>query len=224
MSKYWKIPPDHNASFVANMEDVLEVYSRPYDEDYPVVCMDESSVQLIGEVQKPIPAKPGHPNLQDDEYVRYGVASIFIEVEPLGGKREVKITDRRTRVDWACFIREMLEDRYPQAKKVILVMDNLNTHDIASLYTAFEPEVAKELANRLEIHYTPKHGSWLNIAEIELSVLKGQCLNRRIPKMEQLKSEVKAWNINRNNNQAKVDWQFTNDDARIRLKRLYPIL
>ena len=224
MSKYWKIPPDQNASFVANMEDVLEVYSRPYDEDYPVVCMDESSVQLIGEVQEPIPAAPGHPNLQDDEYVRYGVASIFIEVEPLGGKREVKITEQRTRVDWAYFIKEMLENRYPQAKKVVLVMDNLNTHNIASLYTAFEPEVAKKLADRLEIHYTPKHGSWLNIAEIELSVLKGQCLNRRIPKMEQLKSEVKAWNIDRNNNQSKVDWQFTNDDARIKLKRLYPIL
>ena len=224
MSKYWKIPPDQNASFVANMEDVLEVYSRPYDEDYPVVCMDESSIQLIGEVQQPIPAKPGHPNLQDDEYVRYGVASIFIEVEPLGGKREVKITEQRTRVDWAYFIKEMLENRYPQAKKVVLVMDNLNTHNIASLYTAFEPEVAKKLADRLEIHYTPKHGSWLNIAEIELSVLKGQCLNRRIPKMEQLKSEVKAWNIDRNNNQSKVDWQFTNDDARIKLKRLYPIL
>ena len=224
MSKYWKIPPDQNASFVANMEDVLEVYSRPYDEDYPVVCMDESSIQLIGEVQQPIPAKPGHPNLQDDEYVRYGVASIFIEVEPLGGKREVKITEQRTRVDWAYFIKEMLENRYPQAKKVVLVMDNLNTHNIASLYTAFEPEVAKKLADRLEIHYTPKHGSWLNIAEIELSVLKGQCLNRRIPKMEQLKSEVKAWNIDRNNNQSKVDWQFTNDNARIKLKRLYPIL
>ena len=206
------------------MEDVLEVYSRPYDEDYPVVCMDESSVQLIGEVQQPIPAKPGHPNLQDDEYVRYGVASIFIEVEPLGGKREVKITEQRTRVDWAYFIKEMLENRYPQAKKVVLVMDNLNTHNIASLYTAFKPEVAKKLADRLEIHYTPKHGSWLNIAEIELSVLKGQCLNRRIPKIEQLKSEVKAWNIDRNNNQSKVDWQFTNDDARIKLKRLYPIL
>ena len=173
MSKYWKIPPDQNASFVANMEDVLEVYSRPYDEDYPVVCMDESSTQLIGEVQQPIPATPGHPNLQDDEYVRYGVASIFIEVEPLGGKREVKITEQRTRVDWAYFIKEMLENRYPQAKKVVLVMDNLNTHNIASLYTAFEPEVAKKLADRLEIHYTPKHGSWLNIAEIELSVLKG---------------------------------------------------
>ena len=224
MSKYWKIPPDQNASFVANMEDILEVYSRPYNKDYPVVCMDESSVQLIGEVQEPIKAKPGHPNLKDDEYVRYGVASIFIEVEPLGGKREVKITDQRTRVDWAYFIKEMLENRYPQSKKVVLVMDNLNTHNIASLYTAFEPEVAKKLADRLEIHYTPKHGSWLNIAEIELSVLKGQCLNRRIPKMEQLKSEVKAWNINRNNNQAKVDWQFTNDDARIKLKRLYPIL
>ncbi len=206
------------------MEDVLEVYARAYDKDYPVVCMDESSIQLIGEVQQSIPAAPGHAKLEDDEYVRNGVASIFIEVEPLGGRREVKITEQRTRVDWANFTREMLEERYPDAKKVVLVMDNLNTHNIASLYTAFTPEIAKKLADRLEIHYTPKHGSWLNIAEIELSVLKGQCLNRRIPEIEQMRSEVKAWNINRNNSQTKVDWQFKTEDARIKLKRLYPIL
>ena len=143
------------------MEDVLHVYAQSYNRDIPVVCMDESSIQLIGEVSEPIPAAPGHPELVDDEYIRKGVASIFLEVEPLGGKRQVKITERRTRVDWANFIKEMLDERYPYADKVVLVMDNLNTHNIASLYTAFQPEEAKRLAERLEIHYTPKHGSWL---------------------------------------------------------------
>ena len=206
------------------MEDVLEVYARPYDPKFPVVCMDESSVQLIGEVQEPIPAAPGHPELMDDEYVRNGVASIFLEVEPLGGKRKVKITERRTRIDWAHFIKEMLEDRYADAEKVVLVMDNLNTHNVASLYTAFQPEEARRLAERLEIHYTPKHGSWLNIAEIELSVLKRQCLAGRIPCINQMRDEVHAWNIDRNNKQANIDWQFRTNDARIKLKRLYPKL
>ena len=204
------------------MEDILEVYARSYDADFPVVCMDESSIQLIGEVQDPIPAAPGHPKLIDDEYVRNGVASIFLEVEPLGGKRQVKITERRTRVDWAHFIKEMLEERYPDATKIVLVMDNLNTHDAASLYTAFPPEEARRLVERLEIHYTPKHGSWLNIAEIELSVLKRQCLAGRIPCIEQMRGEVHAWNVDRNNRQTNVDWQFRTDDARIKLKRLYP--
>lgn len=206
------------------MEDVLEVYARPYDQRYPVVCMDESSVQLIGEVQDPISAAPGHPELMDDEYIRNGVASIFLEVEPLGGKRKVKITERRTRIDWAHFIKEMLEERYADADKVVLVMDNLNTHDIASLYTAFPPEVARGLADRLEIHYTPKHGSWLNIAEIELSVLKRQCLAGRIATIEKMRDEVHIWNTDRNNRQTKVDWQFRTSDARIKLKRLYPKL
>lgn len=206
------------------MEDVLDVYARPYDEQWPVVCMDESSVQLIGEVSTPIPAAPGHPQLVDDEYVRNGVASIFMEVEPLGGKRHVEITERRTRVDWANFIKGMLDERYCDAEKVVLVMDNLNTHSTASLYEAFPPDEARRLAQRLEIHYTPKHGSWLNIAEIELSVLKRQCLARRIPSMEQIRSEVRVWNTNRNKRQTKVDWQFTTSDARIKLKRLYPNL
>ena len=206
------------------MEDVLEVYARPYDPDFPVICMDESSVQLIGEVQEPIPAAPGHPELMDDEYVRNGVASIFLEVEPLGGKRKVKITEHRTRIDWAHFIKEMLEARYAAAKKVVLVMDNLNTHNAASLYTAFPPEEARHLAERLEIHYTPKHGSWLNIAEIELSVLKRQCLAGRIDCIEKMRDEVSAWNTDRNNRQSNVDWQFRSDDARIKLKRLYPKL
>jgi len=206
------------------MEDVLEVYARPYDPNFPVLCMDESSMQLIGEVHEPIPAAPGHPVLVDDEYVRNGVASIFIEVEPLGGKRKVKITERRTRIDWALFIKEMLEERYADAEKVVLVMDNLNTHNIASLYLAFPPEEARSLANRLEIHYTPKHGSWLNIAEIELSVLKRQCLSVRIDCIEKMREKVMSWNNDRNNRQTKVDWQFKTNDARIKLKRLYPKL
>jgi hypothetical protein len=206
------------------MEDVLDVYARPYKQDYPLVCMDESSMQLIGEVSDPIPASPGHPELVDDEYVRKGVASIFLEVEPLGGRRHVKITERRTRIDWAYFIKEMLDDRYPEAKKVLLVMDNLNTHGIASLYTAFPANEAKRLADRLEIHFTPKHGSWLNIAEIELSVLKRQCLTGRIDCIEKMRSKVSAWNIDRNNRQSIVDWQFRTDEARVKLKRLYPIL
>lgn len=222
LSKYWKIPPDQNASFVASMEDVLDVYARPYCDEYPVVCMDESSIQLIGEVSDPIPAAPGHPELIDDEYVRKGVASIFIEVEPLGGKRHVKITERRTRLDWALFVKEMLEIRYKAAKKVLLVMDNLNTHGIASLYAAFPPEEAKRLADRLEIHFTPKHGSWLNVAEIEISVLKRQCLAGRIDCIDKMRQKVAAWNSDRNSRQAKVDWQFKTSDARIKLKRLYP--
>ena len=206
------------------MEDVLDIYSRPYDPKFPVVCMDESSKQLIGEVHEPIPAAPGHPVLMDDEYVRNGVANIFIEVEALAGQREVKITARRTRIDWAHFTQEMLEERYPEADKVILVMDNLNTHNVASLYTAFPPEKAKALADRLEIHYTPKHGSWLNIAEIELSVLKRQCLAGRIDCIEKMRTEVAAWNADRNNRQTTVDWQFGTNDARSKLKRLYPKL
>jgi hypothetical protein len=206
------------------MEDILEVYARPYDRNFPVVCMDESSVQLIGEIHAPIPAAPGHSELKDDEYVRKGVASIFMEVEPLGGKRKVKITERRTRIDWAHFIKEMLEERYADAKKVVLVMDNLNTHNTASLYSAFPPEEARCLAERLEIHYTPRHGSWLDIAEIELSVLKRQCLAGRIDCIDKMRNEVAAWNTDRNNKQAKVDWQFRTNDARIKLKRLYPKL
>lgn len=204
------------------MEDVLEVYAREYDPNFPVVCMDESSVQLIGEVQQPIPAAHGHPRLVDDEYVRNGVASIFLEVEPLGGNRQVDITERRTREDWAHFIKDMLEERYPDAEKVVLVMDNLNTHNTASLYTTFPPEVARRLAERLEIHHTPKHGSWLNIAEIELGLLKRQCLAERIDCIIKMRSEVRAWNTDRNNRQTNVDWQFRTEDARIKLKRLYP--
>lgn len=206
------------------MEDILEVYARPFDAKRPVVCMDESSIQLIGEVMAPIPAAPGHCELVDDEYVRKGVASIFLAVEPLGGKREIKITERRTRMEWADFIKDLLELHYPDVQKVVLVMDNLNTHDAASLYTAFPAEEARQLAQRLEIHHTPKHGSWLNIAEIELSALKRQCLAGRIDCIEKMQAQVSAWSKDRNNRQAQVEWRFTAKDARIKLKRLYPKL
>jgi hypothetical protein len=206
------------------MEDVLQVYHLPYDPKYPVVCMDESSKQLIGEVHEPIPYKPGQSKRVDDEYVRNGVAEIFMEVEPLAGKRHVAVTERRTRKDWAQQVKGMLDERYPDAIKVRLVMDNLNTHNIASLYETFEPQVALNLAERLEIHFTPKHGSWLNMAEIELSVLKGQCLNRRIADMMTMQQEVAVWKSDRNTSTKKIDWQFTTADARIKLKRLYPKL
>lgn len=206
------------------MEDVLEVYHLPYDPDFPVVCMDESSKQLVSEVVAPIPMALGHGQIIDHEYVRNGVAEIFIEVEPLAGKRHVEITERRTRKDWAHFIKGMLDERYPDAIKVRLVMDNLNTHDVASLYQAFAPAEARRLSERLEIHHTPKHGSWLNIAEIELSALQSQCLNRRIPSRERLRIEVAAWETARNTRGAPIHWRFTNENARIKLTRLYPKL
>lgn len=206
------------------MEDILDVYQRPYDPDFPVVCMDESTKQLVGEVTDPIAMTENHCELIDHEYVRNGVATIFAEVEPLGGRRHVKITQRRTATDWAEFIREMLDERYPDAKKVILVLDNLNIHKRASLYEAFPAEEAKRLADRLELHFTPVHGSWLNICEIELSVLGKQCLNRRIEDMETITSEVEKWQEQRNNKKATIDWQFTNEKARVKLKRLYPKL
>ena len=204
------------------MEDVLEVYHLPYDPKYPVVCMDESNKQLIGEVRTPIPCKPGQPARIDDEYVRNGVVQIFMEVEPLAGKRHVAVTERRTMKDWAQQIKQMLDDRYPEAIKVRLVMDNLNTHKVASLYETFEACEARRLAERLDIHYTPKHGSWLNMAEIELSALKGQCLDRRIADMTTMHTEVAIWENDRNNSLRTIDWQFTTPDARIKLRRLYP--
>lgn len=204
------------------MEDVLEVYHLPYDPKFPVVCMDESSKQLIGEVREPIACKPGQISRVDDEYVRKGVVEIFMEVEPLAGKRHVAICEHRTRKDWARQIKKMLDERYPDATKVRLVMDNLNTHNIASLYETYDAVEARRLAERLEIHYTPKHGSWLNMAEIELSALKGQCLNRRIPEMTLMQAEVATWEKNMNNRFRKIDWQFKTENARIKLKRLYP--
>ena len=204
------------------MEDILEVYHRPYNPEFPVVCMDESSKQLIGEVAAPIGMTDTHCQLVDHEYVRNGVATIFVEVEPLAGRRHIKITKRRTATDWALFIKEMLNERYPNATKVILVLDNLNIHKIASLYKTFPAQEARELADRLELHFTPIHGSWLNISEIQLSVLNSQCLNRRIEDQETIISEVNQWQLCRNNKKANIDWQFTNEKARIKRKRLYP--
>lgn len=200
----------------------MEIYHLPYDENFPVVCFDESNKQLVGEIRTPIPCKPGSIQRVDDEYVRNGVANIFMEVEPLAGRRHVGIASTRKRVDFALHIREMLDERYPQAQKVVLVMDNLNTHNIASLYEAFPPSEAQRLAKRLEIHHTPKHGSWMNMAEIELSALKGQCLNRRIPDMPSMQTEVAKWQESRNNKNSKICWQFTTAEARVKLKRLYP--
>lgn len=204
------------------MEDVLDVYCQPQDAKLPVVCMDETSKQLVAEIRPPLPAAPGHGERYDVEYERCGVAEVFLFTEPLGGWRRTAVTEHRARVDWAQQIRHLLEVDYPQAEKVILVMDNLNTHSIASLYEAFEPALARRLAQRLEIHHTPKHGSWLNIAEIELSVLSGQCLDRRIARIEDLRAECSAWDQQRNRRQKGVDWRFTTADARIKLKRLYP--
>jgi hypothetical protein len=204
------------------MEDVLEVYHRPYDANRPVVCLDEASKQLIAEVREPLPAKPGSVAKHDSEYERRGTANVFMAVEPLAGKRTVQVTDRRTKVDWAQFVKFLLLTVYPEVAIVVLVMDNLNTHGLGSLYEAFDPETARALAARLEIHYTPKHGSWLNMAETELSILSRQCLDRRIESKEILTREVATWEHDRNARQSKIDWQFTTADARIKLKRLYP--
>jgi len=206
------------------MEDVISVYELPYDHDYPVVCMDETCKQLIGEVHEAIPCAPGRPTRVDHEYIRNGVAQIFLEVEPLTGKRHVAVTEHRTRKDWAWWIKGMLDERHPNAVQVRLILDNLNTHCLASLYEALEPQEARRLAERLEIHYTPRHGSWLNMAEIELSALNGQCLDRRIPNMQMMQNHMAAWENDRNNRQSKIHWHFTNADARTKLKHLYPKL
>ena len=206
------------------MEDVLEVYHRPYDPTRPVIAMDELSKQLTKDDRTPLPVAPGKPQRIDHEYVRNGTANVFMLFEPLAGRREVKITQRHTRIDWAVLIRELVDIHYPQAETIVFVCDNLNTHNKASLYEAFNPKEAKRLGDKLEIHYTPKHGSWLNVAECELSHLTRQCLNRRIPDMETLKKEIKSWNTDRNNQAKPMDWQFAIENARIKLKRLYPSL
>ncbi|HEY5139203.1 MAG TPA: IS630 family transposase [Methylococcales bacterium] len=216
------IPPKANAAFVCNMEDVLDVYTRPYDPKRPQVCMDETTKQLLEEIRDPLPIQPGQPERVDYEYRRQGVGDLFMFFEPLQGKRHVKVTDQRTRKDWAQAMRELSDIHYPQAEKIIVVLDNLNTHSPASFYETFEPDEARRLINRFEFHFTPKHGSWLNMAEIELSALARQCLSQRIPDQATLASEVKAWEKDRNSKVVKVDWQFTTADARIRLKHLYP--
>ena len=207
------------------MEDVLEVYTRPYDPRYPQVCMDEVSKQLLRDTRRSLPMEPGKPQRRDYEYERGGVVNLFLFCEPLQGRRWVDVTERRTKVDWAHQIKELVDIRYPEAERIVLVMDNLNTHTPASLYEAFEPSEARRLAEKLEIHYTPKHGSWLNIAEIELSVLSRQCLDRRVPDFETLEAEVVAWQQRRDETGGKkIEWRFRTEDARIKLKRLYPSL
>ena len=222
MEKCWCIPPKADAEFVFRMEDVLELYRLPYDPRYPVVCMDEASKQLIGEVRIPLPVAEGQPVRYDSEYERLGVCNQFMFVEPLRGWRKVFVRERRTMIDWAFSIREILDVHYPDAEKVRLVLDNINTHTGASLYEAFSPTEARHLLSRLEIHYTPKHGSWLNMAEIEIGVMNGQCLDRRIPEQQIISEEVGAWEQQRNKDEAKIRWTFTVSDARVKLVKIYP--
>lgn len=216
------IPPPYNAEFVAHMEDVLEIYKRPYDPALPVICMDEQPTQLIKETRAKIAVEPGKPERVDYEYERNGTAANFMFTEPLGGWRKLNVRSQKTSIDWAQEIKELLDEDYPDAQKVILVCDNLNTHKMGSLYETFEPQEALRLARRLEMHHTPKHGSWLNVAEIELSVFTKQCLDRRIPDRDTLQHEAKAWYQKRNACQKTVDWHFKTEDARVKLKRLYP--
>ena len=217
------IPPQGNADFVAAMERVLDVYQRQYDSAVPVVCMDETPRQLIRETRSPVPARPGRPAHHDYEYRRCGTCNVFMATEPLAGKRMTQVTERKTKIDWARFLADIAQ-RYPDAQRITLVMDNLNTHCPGALYEAFPPARAKALWDRFEFVYTPKHGSWLNVAEVELNVMVRQCLNRRIDSIDALRAEVAAWQQSRDRSHAKVDWQFTTDDARIKLKRLYPTL
>ncbi len=218
----WCIPPERNAEFVCAMENVLEVYHRRYDPKRPMVCMDETSKQLVTETRVPQPPGPGQPRRFDYEYERNGTANVFMFCEPLAGRRRVAVTNRRTKCDWAEQIRVLLDVQYPRAERVTLVMDNLNTHSPASLYEAFEAGQARRLIDRLELVYTPKHGSWLNMAEIELCVLSRQCMGGRVPDQPTLVASVERWQKDRNASRATIDWQFTTADARIKLRRLYP--
>lgn len=220
----WCIPPKQNAEFVAHMKDILEVYSRPVEKKRPVICMDEKPFQLLDEYSEPIPmSKHNHSEKYDCEYIRKGSCSIFMFTEPLGGWREAHALPRRTAIDWAHQVKWLVDEAYPDAEKIVLVMDNLNTHTTASLYKAFPPDEAFRISQKLEIHYTPKHGSWLDIAEIELSALTVQCLlNARIPTLEDLKRILDAWSLNRNTDQKGVSWHFTSETARVKLAHLYP--
>ena len=206
------------------MEDVLDVYARPYDEDRPVVCVDEGGKQLVGDIREPLPVRPASPAKQDYEYQREGMANLFMAVEPLGGIRHVEVTERKTAVDFARFLRRVSEEWYADAERIVLVCDNLNTHTPACLYEAFEAAEARRLVERFEWHHTPKHGSWLNVAECELSVLARQCLKQRFADRASLEAAVLAWQIERNERGVETDWRFTTKDARIRLKHLYPSL
>jgi len=222
LKEEWCIPPKEDAAFVCNMEDVLEVYTQPYDPQHPLICMDEMPKQLLMDTQETLPMQPGQPERVDYSYKRGGVADLFMLFEPLAGKRHIEIADQRRRMEWAEVMRILSDELYPEAEKIVVVLDNLNTHVLSAFYLAFEPQEARRLVERFELHYTPKHGSWLNMAEIELSVLSRQCLDRRIPDKERLTQEVKAWEIQRNSEIVKVHWQFTTADARIKLKSLYP--
>lgn len=220
--KMWCIPPEADAEFVCAMENVLAVYKRPYDPRRPVVCFDEKSKQLVGEIAKAIPAAPGRVESHDYEYTRNGTANLFMFVEPLGGWRHVNVTSRRTKLDFAQQMKELVEVHYPKAAKVTLVMDNLNTHRLSCLYEAFAPEQARRIIEKVEVVHTPKHGSWLNMAECELSVLEKQCLGERIGDEATLRQRVEIWETDRNNRSKTIDWQFETADARIKLRRLYP--
>lgn len=224
MNDYWCIPSKEDADFVACMEDVLDVYELPYNPARPVVCMDEKPYQLSGDVREPLPMRPGDDRKTDSEYKRNGTCSIFAFVEPLGGRRHVSVHEHRTAIDWAQEIQYLSDVMFPEAEKIILVMDNLNTHKAASLYKAFPPAEARRIIKRLEIHYTPKHGSWLDIAEIELNVMTRQCLSRRIDTINRLKSELSAWETERNRDEATIRWHFQTGDAREKLISLYPII
>jgi hypothetical protein len=222
LKEQWVIPPGQSGEFVARMEDVLDVYQRPYDARRPLVCIDEVPKQLVGEARAPLPARPGTPARYDYEYRRNGTANLFMAFQPLTGWRHVGVTERRTAKDFAELLRWLVEDIHEEAEKVVLVVDNLNTHTPACLYEAFEPERARRIASKLEWHYTPKHGSWLNVAEVELAALSKQCLGGRIGSMAALRRQVAAWEEQRNERFVEVKWRFTTADARIKLHRLYP--
>ena len=222
MRDQWLIPPHANADFVYHMEDVLEVYHRPLDPLRPLVCMDEQPIQLLDHTRERLPSAPGAVAKEDFEYQRGGTCNLFIDFAPLLGQRHLSVTDRRTQADWAAWVKDLVDERYPDAEQIVLVCDNLNTHTPAALYATFSPNEARRLTEKLEIHYTPKHGSWLNMAEIELSVLGRQCLDRRLASQAVVKIETAAWEARRNAAHTTVDWRFTTADARIKLKHLYP--
>ena len=224
LKQQWVIPPRASAGFVANMEDVLDTYTQPYDSSRPVVCVDEGGKPLIGDVREPLPVCPGCVPREDSEYRRGGVTNLFMAFEPLAGQRYIEVTQRKTSIDFARFLRTISDEYHPDADKIVLVCDNLSTHRPAAFYEAFEPPEARRLTERFEWHYTPKHGSWLNVAEMELSVLARQCLDRRIPDAPTLTREVAAWQQQRNAANTSVNWRFTTADARIKLNKLYPTI
>ncbi len=224
MTKEWKIPPKAHAGFVAQMEDVLDVYARVHNPRRPLVCFDESNKEQHREVVEPLPIAPGQPTRSESTYERNGVSNLFMFFAPLEQWRHVKVTDHRASVDWAACMRELVDVHFPDAERIVVVQDNLSTHTPAALYATFEPAEAKRIWDRLEFHYTPKHGSWLNMAEIELSVLSRQCLDRRIPDQDALRRETAAWTERRNRAKATIEWRFTTADARVKLKKLYPTL